>query len=259
VSSRRSRIPNLMMSLMSILVGVLSFIISLLLLQYFEVEIFHTLFLPIIIGILLGIISIGLNLIYPILAATSKRGKIDSNLTAIANFMSVLAASGMPPGSIIRSLARVGDEFHVGEEARLIIRDIELMGLDIRTALKNASNRSPSKRFASLLDGIIATTYVGGDLSSYLREQSEKYKNMKMLAMKNFLDNLGIIAEIYATFLVAAPIMLIVMLSVMSFIGGNILIGYLEPRFLLDLLTYVIMPVGVSILILAVEVIAPPK
>lgn len=259
MNSSFSRIPKIMMPLISVLVGVLSFIISFLLLLYFEVEIFHTLFLPIIIGILSGTISIGLPLTYPILVATLKRGKIDSNLPAIANFMSVLAASGMPPGSIIRSLARVGDEFHVGEEASLIIRDIELMGLDIRTALKNASNRSLSKRFASLLDGVIATSYVGGDLSSYLRDQSDKYKNMKMLAMKDFLDDLGIIAEIYATFLVAAPIMLIVMLSVMSFIGGDILIGYLEPKALLNLLTFVIMPVGITIMILAVEVIAPPK
>ena len=248
---------TLLILLALFLVGVSAFVTSLILLPFLNLQILHPFFLPVLIGLLVGVSSVGFYFSYPFLVAASRRRKIDANLPTIANFMSVLAASGMPLGSIIHSLARVGEEFHVNEETGRIIRDIELMGLDTHTALKKASERCASKKFAALLDGVIATSHIGGDLSSYLREQADKYKSMRMRDMKSFLDNLGIIAEVYTTFLVAAPLMLIVMLSVMSFIGGGVMVGNIDPKTLLNLLTFVIMPAGVGILILAVEIMAP--
>jgi hypothetical protein len=82
---------------------------------------------------------------------------------------------------------------------------------------------------------------------------------MRLVKMKSFLDNLSVISEVYITFMVAAPLMMIVMLSVMSFLGGGVTFGNLDPRVLLDLLTFVITPVGVLIMILAVDSITPQR
>jgi archaellum biogenesis protein FlaJ (TadC family) len=65
-----------------------------------------------------GIVVFGFCYVYPVLTISSKVRKIDSNLPLTANFMAVLASSGMPPERIFRSLANVGDEFGVGEEMR---------------------------------------------------------------------------------------------------------------------------------------------
>jgi hypothetical protein len=73
------------------------------------------------------------------------------------------------------------------------------------------------------------------------------------------LDNLAVIAETYVTFMVAAPLALIVMLSVMAFMGGGAMIGNLDPGLILNLLTFVIMPSGVAILILAVDNMSPQR
>ncbi|MBS7619927.1 type II secretion system F family protein, partial [Candidatus Bathyarchaeota archaeon] len=196
---------------------------------------------------------------YPIIVYISRSRKIDANLPFIANFMSVLATSGMPPENIIKSLARVAKEFNVDREMRGLVAEIELMGSDLNEALRNTSERSPSKRFASLLNGVIATSHMGGDMAAYLRDQAIKYKNERVLSTKIFIDNLSIVAEIYVTFMVAAPIMLIVMLSVMSFLGAGITVGNIDAKFLMNLLSFVIIPLGIILMIIVVDAMAPPR
>ena len=90
----------------------------------------------IIAAMIAGISVFGFCYVYPVLTISSKVRKIDANLPLTANFMAVLASSGMPPERIFRSLANVGDEFGVGEEMRRAIADTELMGLDLNDALK---------------------------------------------------------------------------------------------------------------------------
>ncbi len=154
------------------------------------------------------LISIGVAFSYPLLAMSSKTRKIDANLSFTANFMSVLASSGMPPERIFQSLAKVGDEFGVGGEMRRAIGDIELLGLDLNGALKAAAMRSSSKKFGALLDGVVTTAHMGGDLASYLRDEADKFKKVRMTSMKAFLDSLAGMAEVYVSFMVALPLAL---------------------------------------------------
>jgi flagellar protein FlaJ len=185
---------------------------------------------------------------------------MDANLPLTANFMAVLASAGMPPERIFRSLANVGDEFSIGEEIRRIIADIELLGLDLNAALKNGSLRSASRKFGAMLDGIVTTSHMGGDLASFLREESEKYKKVRVASMKSYLESLGGMAEVYVSFMIALPLALVVMLSIMSFLGGGAsMIGNLDPQVILILVTFVITPAGVGILLLLIDSMTPPR
>ncbi len=211
-------------------------------------------------GLIAAIVAFGTCYSYPLLTISSKVRKIDANLPLTANFMAVLASSGMPPERIFRSLANVGDEFGVGEEMRRAIADIELMGLDLNDALKRASARSASRKFGALLDGIVTTSHMGGDLSSFLRDESEKCKKLRVTSMKSFLDSLAGMAEVYVSFMIALPLVLVVMLSVMSFLGGGgSLLAGLDPQTLLTLLTFIVTPAGVGIMILMVDSLTPPR
>jgi flagellar protein FlaJ len=248
-----------LMTFTSVVAGTAAFAVSFFLLLPFDVQVLHPLVLPALIGVSVGALAMGIYYSYPMYVAFSRGNKIDANLPTIANFMSVLASSGMPAESVFRSLGRVGEEFGLSKEVGGIVRDIELMGMDLHTALKKAAERSPSRGFATMLDGVITTSHMGGDLALYLRDEADKYKRGRMLSMKHFLDNLGIVAEAYITFMVAAPLMLIVMLSVMSFIGGGVTIASLDTEVLLNLLTFVLLPTGVSIMILIVDSMSPQR
>jgi flagellar protein FlaJ len=247
-----------LMVLVFLVTGLVTFSLSLVLLS-FSLPIVEAVVFSVLVGVLAAFSSFATCYVYPIFGISTRGRKIDANLPLIANFMSVLASSGMPPERIVRSLANVGDEFHVGEEARRIIADIELMGLDLKVALKNASLRSPSKKFGSMLDGVVTTTHMGGDLASYLRDEADKYKKARLQTMKGFLENLGTIAEAYISLMIALPLALIVMLSVMSFIGGGAMIGNVEPQVLLTIITFVVTPAGVGILLLLVDSVTPPR
>jgi archaellum biogenesis protein FlaJ (TadC family) len=119
----------------------------------------------VLIGLLASFVSFGTCYLYPLLGASSKARKIDTNLPLIANFMSVLASAGMPPERIFRSLANVGDEFGVGSEIRRAIADVELLGMDLNQALKERLFTFSFPKLASMFDGIVTTSNMGGELS----------------------------------------------------------------------------------------------
>jgi flagellar protein FlaJ len=236
----------------SLVAGITAFSISIVLTQ--------SILLAILIGVAVTFSSFGTCYVYPIFSISSKARKIEANLPLTANFMAVLASAGMPPERIFRSLANVGDEFGVGEEIRRIIGDIELLGLDLNAALKNGSIRSASRKFGAMLDGIVTTAHMGGDLAAYLREESEKYKKTRVASMKSYLENLGGVAEVYVSFMIALPLALVVMLSIMSFLGGGAaMMGNIDPQVVLTLLAFVVTPAGVGILILMVDSMTPPR
>ena len=211
----------------------------------------------IVVGVVGGIFAFIIGYSYPILEMYSRGSKIDANLSHIAHFMAVLASSGMTPENVFRSLARIGKDYSVSKEVTEIIAEIELMGANLNSSLKRISDVSPSKRFGTMLNGVVSTSNMGGDLADYLNQQARKYKEEQVGKIKRFLDNLGVIAESYVAFMVAAPLMLIIMLTVFSYIGGSITLASLSPESLLNLLTFVVIPMGVGFLILMVDSITP--
>jgi flagellar protein FlaJ len=236
----------------SLLSGIVAFSLAILLLSSIPFSI--------LIGLIVLLSSFGLCYIYPMFGISSKARKIDANLPLTANFMAVLASAGMPPERIFRSLGNVGDEFGLGEEIRRIIGDIELLGLDLNEALKKGSLRSASQKFGAMLDGIVTTTHVGGDLAAYLREAADKYKKARVSAMKSYLEGLAGMAEVYVSFMIALPLALVVMLSIMSFLGGGAsMLGNINPQVLLTLLVFVITPAGVAVLLLIIDSMTPPR
>ena len=248
-----------LMAYATIVSAVLGFVFSFLILSI-KLPIASVFIFSVIVGLLAAIISFGTCYVYPVLMISSKVRKIEANLPLTANFLSVLASSGMPPERIFRSLANVGDEFGVGEEIRRAVADIEVMGLDLNDALKRASNRSASSKFGAMLDGIVTTSHMGGDLSAFLRDESDKFKKTRVTAMKSFLDSLAGMAEMYVSFMIALPLVLVVMLSVMSFLGGGLgVFGGLDPSTIMLLMTFIITPAGVMIMLLLVDSMTPPR
>jgi len=247
-----------LMAFASVLASVITFFVSFVIVSFF-LPLVSSLVFSVLLAVLAFAVSLGVCYVVPFFSISSRGRKIDANLPLIANFMSVLAGSGMPPERVIRSLANVGDEFSIGDEARRIVADIELMGLDLNAALKNGGLRSPSRKFGIMLDGVVTTSHMGGDLASFLREEADKSKKTRMQAMKGFLESLALIAEAYVSFMIALPLVLVIMLSVMSFIGGGAFIAGIDPQVLLIVVTFLITPAGVAILLLLVDSMTPPR
>jgi flagellar protein FlaJ len=196
---------------------------------------------------------------YPLLRADSLKRNLEEGLPFTTGYLSILAGSGVTPAQMFRSLAQLDSALAVSKEAKLIVRDVELFGVDIVSALESASKRTPSERFKEFLEGFIATVHSGGDLTKYLSERSRLYMRLKRMALRRLGDTLGVLAEFYVVMLVAGPLILVVMLGVMAMLGGGGVIGMFDPRLLLNLLTYIGIPVGSIVFLILLDMITPKR
>ena len=77
------------------------------------------------------------------------------------------------------------------------------------------------------------------------------------ITARQLLDTLGGIAEAYISMMVVFPLLVIVMLSIMGMIGGNL--GGFGILFLMQLMTYLAIPALALILLLLLDSIMPPR
>ena len=175
----------------------------------------------------------------PDLRASNRARKIDARLPYAINYMATMAAAGTTPQRIFSSLADQPVYGEVAREAAWITRDLTLLGKDLIRALSSATERSPSRRLRDFLQGAITALSSGEDLASYLEAKSHQYVQDNRLDQRRFLDALGILAESYVTVVVAAPLLLLVLLTVFVMFGTNpermLLLGYLVTLLLLPL------------------------
>ncbi len=157
----------------------------------------------------------------PSLRALSRARDIDAKLSYSLNYMATMANAGATPEKIFARLASNPLYGEVSEECAWIQRDLELLGRDVISALSEASDRSPSLKFQDFLQGAITTLTAGGDLKGYLVSKSEQFQAENEQNQNRFLEGLGVIAESYVTVVVAAPLFIIVLLSVLTSFGTS--------------------------------------
>lgn len=169
--------------------------------------------------------------------AKSRRKDIDQKLPYALNYVAAMASAGVIPTEIFRSLSKQEAIYsEISVEARYIYKDIRLHGVDIVTALRRASARSPSQKWKELLTGAITTVTSGGDLTVYFGNKAKRHMWENRQEQKGFLEVMGLMAETYVTAAVAGPLFLIVMLSIMTMLTGG------GPG-LLGIIIYFLLPV----------------
>ncbi|MHA2366141.1 MAG: type II secretion system F family protein [Candidatus Hodarchaeales archaeon] len=174
----------------------------------------------IIIGIVLAGVIIWTAFWIPGSFIRERRIQIDNALPTVASYMSAMTSSGVPPAPVFASLAKEEINPIITQEATRINRDIEILGLDVLKALEQASFRSPSERWAGFLEGMIATVTSGGDLSTYLATETKSFMKYKQEETKEFIEELGVMAEIFMVLGVVAPLFFVVMVAITSILGG---------------------------------------
>ena len=192
---------------------------------------------------------------YPILRADNMKKNIEGELPFTTSYMAILAGAGVSPDRIFRSLTNERVSPAISVEAKTVVRDVELFGFDVISALENASKRTPSQRFKEMVEGFIGTIHSGGNLAAYLTSRSRQYMDAKRITLRKFADTLSILAEFYVTMLVAGPLIFVVMLAVMGMLGGGS--GLMNPVLLLTLLTYIGIPMGSLAFLVMLDIIAP--
>ncbi len=194
--------------------------------------------------------------IYPIYRADSLKRKLEDELPFTTAYMAILTSAGVSPERIFHSLSNLSVPLAASTEAKDVVRDVNLFGVDIISALQQTSKRTPSERFREMIEGFISTIHSGGNLAAYLREKTRQYMRLKRIGLKKYSDTLSILSEFYVALLLTGPLLLIIMLSVMAMLGGGDL-GILSPDLLLNLLTYMGIPLGALIFLIILDTVSP--
>jgi flagellar protein FlaJ len=162
------------------------------------------------------------------LAKVKSRGKnIDRNLPYVANFINTMSAAGISPSEIFGTLAGIPLYGEVQKEAKKITTEIELMGVDTITALKNAIVISPSRKFKEFLQGMIGVIQSGSELAPYFDRCVDRYMYEDLEERKKNLDSLAIMAESFVVTVVAFPLFLVIIISIMGLTSGGISFDFL--------------------------------
>ena len=214
------------MILMNIIIGfIVSFASTLILYLIIPNDITALLILMItsLVPIIIGIIYIQLPS-----SKTKARGKnIDRHLPYVANFINTMSAAGISPSEIFGTLAGIELYGEVHKEAKKITTEIEMMGIDAITALKNAIVISPSQKFKEFIQGIVGVLQSGSELGPYFDRCVERYMFEDLQERKKNLDALAIMAESFVVTVIAFPLFLVIIISIMGLTSGGISFDFL--------------------------------
>jgi flagellar protein FlaJ len=155
-----------------------------------------------------------------LLAPMSKAGERAANLERemhfAAAYISVMASGGIPPYASFKRLANVELMPAMRAEAREIVKDVEIFGIDPLTAMENAAKRNPLNTFRDLLAGYVSTVIVGGDIVHFLERKAEDIFKAGSMRVKAAAERLGMLLETFIIVMVLMSLCFYILFSVES-------------------------------------------
>ena len=170
---------------------------------------------------------------YPKFLIRDKAKSAERALPFAGIYLSTIASSRLPPHRIFEIFSKFREYGEVSEEARRIVADMKMFGLNIYDALERAIDRTPSKELKDLFWAILSTLKAGGNLSVYLSEKSSSFLNSYRRKLNEFSHSLSIYLEIYLTALVLGTIFFLILTSIMSGFTGIVATNVIFIQFFL--------------------------
>jgi len=177
---------------------------------------------------------------YPSQRVSSRRKSIEVNLPFVLTHMGAIAESGVPPQMIFKLMSQFREYGEISKEMGKIVRNIDMFGIDPLTAIKEVAQKTPSESLRQLLYGFVTTTESGGNIKTYLKNAGTQALFEWRMKRERFLQQLSAYAEFYTGLLIAAPLFMIAIFSVMNMIQPTI--GGYTILDLMRLSIYLIIP-----------------
>ncbi|HEU17697.1 MAG TPA: secretion system protein [Methanolinea sp.] len=199
----------------------------------------------------IGGITFVIFLVYPSVVASNRKRSIDATLPYAINYITAMSTAGIPPAEVFRQLGNSPIYGESATEARFVSMEIDLYGKDLIDALRLVSSTTPSMRMKEFLQGSMGCISSGSNLTAYFRTKAEQYSLENRQTQKLFLDTLGLIAESYVTAMVAGPLFLIILQSIMAILSNQA-----QPIFLY-IIVYLLIPFGSIMFVILISSMTP--
>jgi flagellar protein FlaJ len=193
----------------------------------------------------------------PVINAKSRAQKLGDEIPHYIGYMATLCASGLSLEGIFKSISKENSNEEIVKDAKFVTRNIEILGMDVVTAVNDLIRRTPKGPYSELLDGAIITFKAGGNLREYFLATAKVHLEEKKLTVKRSTESLGIMAEMYTILLIVFPLMAIIMLSIMAIMNPDL--GGFDLVTLMNMLTYVLVPLFGVVLLVMMNSMVPKR
>jgi flagellar protein FlaJ len=173
-------------------------------------------FLPMIFLVPLPIYVIIGFILIPISRAGERATNLEREMPFAAAYTSVMASGGISPYTSFKRLAEVEMMPAMRIEAREIIKDVEIFGVDPLTAIENAAKRNPLDVFKDFLSGYASTVIIGGDIAHFLERKAEDIFKTRALRVKAAAERLGTLLETFIIVMVMMSLCFYILFSVQA-------------------------------------------
>jgi flagellar protein FlaJ len=173
-------------------------------------------------------------LLIPMSKASDRATGLEREMPFAAAYISVMASGGIAPYASFKRLSNVELMPAMQGEAREIIKDVEIFGIDPLTALEVAAKKNPLDIFKDFLSGYASTVIIGGDIGHFLERKAEDIFKTRALRVKAAAERLGMLLETFIIVMVMMSLCFYILFSVdsiysvgVSLYSGIILYTYL--------------------------------
>ncbi|MGQ9507269.1 MAG: type II secretion system F family protein [Candidatus Bathycorpusculaceae bacterium] len=173
-------------------------------------------------------------LLIPISRAGERASNLEREMPFAAAYISVMASGGIAPYTSFKRLAEVELMPAMRSEAREIIKDVEIFGIDPLSAIETAAKKNPLDVFKDFLSGYASTVIIGGDIGHFLERKAEDIFKTRALRVKAAAERLGMLLETFIIVMVLMSLCFYILFSVesiysvgISMYSGIILYTYL--------------------------------
>ncbi len=159
---------------------------------------------------------------YPSMERKTLEIKIDNELPFAAINMSAISGSLIDPTDIFKIIASTKEYPSLEKEFNKIINQVNVLGYDLVSALRNSAINSPSKKLADLLNGIATTITSGGSLPEFFEKRAQTLLFEYRLEREKYTKSAETFMDIYISVVIAAPMVLMLLLMLIQISGIGI-------------------------------------
>jgi flagellar protein FlaJ len=172
-------------------------------------------------------------IIIPMSRASERAAALEREMPFAATYISVMASGGISPYTSFKRISEVELLPAMRKEAREIIKDVEIFGVDPLTAIEKAAKNHPLNLFRDFLGGYASTVIIGGDITHFLESKAEEIFKARAVRVKMAAERLGMLLESFIIIMVLMSLCFYILFSVeaiystgISMYSGMILYTY---------------------------------
>ena len=204
------------------------------------VLIYH--FLPLLILVPAPLFVVGGFLLVPTNNASDRSSNLEREMPFAAAYISVMASGGIAPYTSFKRLSEVDLIPAMRKEARDIIKDVEIFGVDPLSALEVAAKRTPLDIFKDFLSGYASTVIIGGDIGHFLERKAEDIFKARAARVKAAAERLGMLLETFIIVMVMMSLCFYILFAVGQIQGGSSVTANMSSYSGILMYTYIFTP-----------------